>query len=453
MNLPFSIAVAVALVFSVAASAQEPPAPLTLEAVREKLAGTRTARSADGLTTVAVPAALSGSDALTLCRFAGDVRARLSTLIDVPLDGEDYATDIIVRDLPDGGEPFVACSVAESGLRRIRVVIVGVDKVQPVSVTVALCGGFLRANAIAAGWGRRNGEFALVDGGTAPYPAWMRLGAARLLDQSARQDDAERAIARLERGDIPPIATLLAAEGSPADADPALAAQLVAWLLDDSPRNVRFRAVRDCALKSGAWDPAAAFALAAETEDPAAADAAWRAWLDRRKWSILTPGSSHPAFVRRLRGLLELYPPPPRPAPAASAETQTTNAAAAVSGEAPEIAPQPEILAKIPASAFEMCGGVITPAAVFLHAEEKWAPHAAMALSGRIQRLAAGHGDDVLAVAHAYGQFFAAVHAHEPRRELARRLALADDLLGIIEGGDVTPNAPLPADQDPSPTN
>ena len=394
--------------------------PLSPESIRERLARVRTSRSADGLTTVSAPSEMSGSDALTLCRFAGDVRARLASLLDTPLDGEDYATGIIVREIADGEEPYVTCSVVESGQPRLRIVIGGLGNIRPESVTAALCGGFLRANAMAAGWGWRDGEFALVDGGTAPYPPWMRLGLARLLDQAVRQDDAERAIARLEAGDLPPVAELLASDPSAAANDPALAAQLAAWLLDGSPRGMRFRAVRGGILENGAWNVDSALSIAAGTADPAAADAAWRRWLADRRWAILTPGSSHPAFVKRLRGLLELRP-----------------TAAATTNDVPrEIAAQPEILAHIPASAFEAAGGVITPAAVFLHADEPWAPHAAMAMSGRILRAAAGHGDDVLAVARAYGEFFDAVKAREPRQELARRLTLADDLLGVVEGGE-----------------
>ena len=394
--------------------------PLTLESVRERLSRVRTTRSADGLTTVSAPAEMSGADALTLCRFAGDVRARLASLLDTPLDGEDYATGIIVREFVEGEEPSVVCSVTETGQTRVRIVIGGLADIRPESVTVALCGGFLRANAMAAGWERRPDDSAMEDSGTAPYPPWMRLGLARLLDQSVRQDDAERVIARLEDGEIPPVAELLAAETSAAKTDPALAAQLAAWLLDGSPRGARFRALRGGILENGAWNVDSALSIAAGTADPAAADAVWRRWIADRRWAILTPGSSHPAFVKRLRGLLELRPP----------TTAPTN------GVPNEIATQPEILARIPASAFEAAGGTITPAAVFLHADEPWAPHAAMALSGRILRAAAGHGDDVLSVARAYGAFFNGVKAHKPRQELARRLALADDLLNVIEGGE-----------------
>lgn len=393
---------------------------LTPESVRERLSRIRTTRSADGLTTVSAPAEMAGSDALTLCQFASDVRARLASLLDTPLEGEDYATGIIVRDLADGEEPYVTCAVAESGQPRLRVAIGGLGDIRPESVTVALCGGFLRANAMAAGWARRNGEFALVDGGTAPYPVWVGLGTARLLNVSARQDDAERVIAKLDADGLPPVAELLATHDSAAETDPALAAQLVAWLLDGSPRGARFRALRDGLLKSGVWDVDSALSIAAGTADASAADAAWRDWIADRRWAILTPGSSHPAFVKRLRGLLELRPP----------------ANAATNDVPQEIAAQPEILARIPVSAFEAAGGVITPAAVFLHADEPWATHAAMALSGRILRAAAGHGDDVLAVARAYGAFFDGVRTREPRQELARRLALADDLLNVLEGGE-----------------
>lgn len=384
-----------------------------LEAVRRRMSESeRIVRSADGLVRVSVPPSVAGADSLTLLRFAGEVRGRLAALLDEPLDDEAYALDLRVADLSEGQTPEV-----RGGTRRPIapplpfVTVYGLGQIAPEDVTAALCDAYLRANAVIAG--------------QPPPPPWMGRGVARLLDVAVRQDDAERVIARLEAGTLPPLAELLRPAGSPAGDDPALAAQVAAWLLDGSPRGARFRALRDASPGArqagepppGEWDSAAVLAVAAGVSDPATADALWHGWLSRRRWSILTPGSTHPAFVRRLRGLLALHGP-------------TSDADDALP---PELAAQPEILALIPREAFDATGGTILPEALVLHADAPWAPHAAMAMSGRLLRAAAGHGDETLVVARAYGTFFEAVRARAPKQELVRRLSVADELLGALE--------------------
>ena len=428
--------------------------------VREKLASERVLRSADGLVSVTTPVEISGADALTLIRFVGDVRRRLSQLLGTPLDDEAYSLQLLVSHVADGGSPGVDCwTLMGRPPPILRACVTGLDGVDPREVAAALCRGFLRVNAMKANW--LDSEWAKPDKTLPdnpdrfrhlPYPKWFGTGCARLLDVSARQDDAESALARLEAGNLPPVAELLSMKGSAADADPALAAQLVAWVLDDTPRAVRFRELRQAIIDDvhGVWTPAAVLAIAAGTDDAAAADAAWRQWLADRRWAILTPGSSHPAFVKRLRGLLALAPPPEKPAdetakapdaPDASSITSTTEHTESTESSAedasgtmpPELAVQPDILARIPRAAFEENGGTILPEALVLHSDADWAPHAAMAMSGRLLRAAAGHGDDVLAAAKAYGEFFEAVKAREPRGDLARRLLDADALLQALE--------------------
>ena len=409
------------------ASAQDGGGADRAEAVRRQLAGAgRTVRSADGLVRVTVPAAVAGADALTLLRFTGDVRERLSDLLDEPLGDDAFALDLRVLEAAEGAPASVF-----GGTRRgvsppmPYVVVRDLGNVAPEEVTAALCGAYLRADAIVAGWTDDGDRGASTRSAPSrrPYPAWMARGVARLLDVAARQPDAERAIVLLESGALPPLAVLFRPEGSPAEDDPALASQLAAWLLDGSPRGERFRSVRSAFAGRGASFADGLFALATGTADPATAEAHWRRWLSARRWAILTPGSSHPAFVRRLRGLLALHLPTPAAADGAEASLP------------PELAAQPDILARIPRDAYDATGGTILPEALVVHADAAWAPHAAMALSGRLLRVSAGHGDDVLAVARAYGGFFEAVRSHEPRAVLVRLLADADARLAALEQG------------------
>ncbi len=398
------------------------------EDVREVLARTRTIRSADGLTAVTGGETLSGTDALRLCQFATDVRGRLSSLLGAPLAGDAFRTEIRVLEPGEGGEDgaYVACAVAPGGGRSIRCWISDLEHIDPEDVAGALCGGYLRADALSRGWTDVPGTS--VQLGAAPYPVWFGTGAARLLNVAVRQDDAERVIALQEARALPALRNLAGAESATAGSNRAVASQLVAWLLGQTDRAGRFEALRKRILDDHGWSAEAFMEVASRTPGPPGSrtlglsasrtpDTIWSEWLARRKWVVLTPGVSHPAFVERLRSVLVLRP---------SGDSDTA--------EREGVETPPDALARIPAEAFAETGG-LTPEALLQNVAEPWAPAAAAALSGRLQMAAAGHGSDVLAVATAYGAFFQAVIRRAGAEECRKRLEAADGLLQALEGG------------------
>ncbi len=392
--------------------------PLTATQVRDILEKSTTYRSADGLTVVVGGRELPGADALRLCQFSTDVRKRLSALLSIPLEGESFATEIRVLSTEVREAASVACSVLPGGRYRVHIWIEGLGGVNPEDVGGALCGGLLRADALARGW--RDAEGRTVQLGADPYPMWVGTGAARLLNVASRQFDAEHAIALLENGRLPAVSSLLSAEDSPACTDRALAAQIVAWLVSESGSQDGFAGLRERVLSSGGWAAVAGLPAAEGAVDER--DAAWRDWLLHRKWVILTPGSSHPAFVRRVRGLLVLSP---EPEPEESAESDANEEEEGI------VEKEAARRSRIPAEAF--AEGPLDPESLLVHSREPWAPEAAAAMSGQLQRALAGHGPDLLAVGTAYGAYFQGVMERRAPAELRFLLDTAEGVLRALE--------------------
>ena len=389
-------------------------APLTADQVRDVLAQNNSYRSSDGLTLVVGGKDLPGADALRLCQFSTDVRKRLSSQLAITMDGPAFTTEIRVLSTTPEKDAYVACSVLPQGMFRIHVWIAGLGEVNPEDVAGALCGGLLRADALAHGWTDAEGQ--TVQLGADPYPVWFGTGVARLLNIANRQYDAEHTIELLESERLPGLIELLSAGESLAQTDRAVASQLVAWLASDGMGPEGFRGLRKRVLSDGGWAAAAGFP---DAEAAAEGEKTWREWLQHRKWVILTPGMSHPAFVRRVRDLLLLA--------GEDAEKEPEEGEEGEEGKEEK----PPRKSRIPPEVF--VSGPLDPEALLRHSREPWAPEAAVAMSGRLQRSLAGHGQDLLAVAAGYGAYFQAVVERRPPSELRRLLDNAEALLAALE--------------------
>ena len=381
--------------------------PLTQGQVREILDRTVSVRSSDGLTLVVGDAGFSGADALRLCQFATDVRKRLSALLGVPLEGAAFSTEFRILEKREGADSSIACAVTGQGTTRIRVWVTGLDEVAPEDVTSALCGGLLRADALAHGWQ----DYSQCELGADPYPVWFGTGVARLLDLAVRQADAEHVVALLEKGELSPLSKLAEAAAAQTLEDGALASQLVAWALDDADSDA-FPALRMTVLLGQGWSTEVFTALGRGAAENA--EEAWREWIRHRKWVVLTPGKTEPEFVRRMRPLLSLLP---------------LGVKDPAQREGLDI--QDDVLAKIPISAFDGPDG-IDPEGLYRNRMAPWAPEAALAISGRLQRAASGHSPELLEAAAAYGAFFQAVADRKPAAELRELLDQAEKKLADL---------------------
>ncbi len=338
-----------------AAGAEAATPSLTADQVRARLAEEKSVRSADGLTIV-TGKGLAGTDGLNLCAFGTDVRTRLSRLLGIPMTSARYGAGItVIPDGEDGGDGKISMKFLPGDNYPIRLEFHGLSKIDPREAAALLAKGLLLADTAGC-------RSPAAGGGV--FPDWFSEGAARLLDIAVRQDDAELLLSDLESDGLPAIRTLAAEKGPSGEKRTAYSAQLVAWMLDSDTANpepgVRYRTIRENLATDGAWNWTTGLPVI-----PEQAETAWIAWLDRRKWTVLTPGSDHPALRARMASLLH-----------------ATRAEAASSGiDFPEGVEE------------------VSPETLRAHAKEPWAVACSRWMKLRIAQRAAGHGEKTRALA------------------------------------------------------
>lgn len=375
-------------------------APVDPDAIRDKLEAMRAAgaiQGSDGRTTVS-GAALPTPDKLALLRFLEETRHRTARLLGIRMEGSASALWLFAV----AGEPGAPCQVRVRILPGekppIRIVVTAPESLQASELADHVCRALLRADALAQGC-LDPADSVVRDERSAPYPAWFGAGVARLLDPARRQEDAESVLERWCRAELPEVLVLADAFSPYASADPALAAQLVAWLLDGPERGAQFAALRRLLVQGQPWDAALLADVAGCQPEPGAADACWDAWLLARRWAVLTPGVSAPGLVRRTRAQL-----PVRPAVLGShlATFETLDPI------------EPEDLLDLRAAS--------------------WLGTAVAGKLGLLQRLGAGRGDAYRAMTEAYSRFFLGLLRGSSRRRLEQILQEADAALRALEG-------------------
>lgn len=372
--------------------------PAEADFVRERFALMQAAaavRSADGRVFVAGNG-LSASGKLTLLGFVEDVRVRASRLLGAPFEGSAFSIGVHVRP----GERDVAATLdLRVDISRDPAILLTVrnpESVDAPDMAERLCVAFLGVDALVAGNvpGRGRGPT------PTPYPGWFGAGLARLLDVSARQDDAEGVLARWSAGGLPCF-EVLAADFSPyASSDAALSAQLVAWFLDTPDRRSRYERLRRSLGQGRSWAPALLEAVAEPGDSPLALDARWDAWLLSRRWTVLSPGTTHPALVARTRDQVRVWPGSP--------------------GTPLGVLPVRRAM---------------EPAELVARRTEPWVAATAAMQAAAMQRLGGGRGGAYRRVAESYAVFFDALRRRASEAVLARRLAEAEALLVEVETG------------------
>ncbi len=361
-------------------------------------------RSADGTISVGGPA-LSAADSLHLIRVIEQVRGRLRRVLGLPLEGASTAIAVWAvadedrseppppgeQDPPDRPLARLRVWVAADRTPPIRLLIENPEELEPQDLTRALCGAWLRADALANGW---------VDpevlppqiSRSAPYPAWFGHGIARGLDPAVRQADAEATLERWSRAELPPVSVLLQPFSPYADADPALAAQLAAWLLDSTERSARLQTLRDAVIAAGGWSvPVVEQALGVGPER-GTLGTDWDLWLLERRWAVLTPGVTPDAFWSRTPSQLLVRPGNPG-TPLEAWHPRTPK----------------------------------RPAELIEHRRAAWMPSTASRKVFELQRLAVGRDEDYRHMAAAYTEFFVALQRGVSARRLRRALRIAEE--------------------------
>jgi hypothetical protein len=354
-------------------------------------------RSADGRLRIAGPA-LTSSEKLEILRFVEDVRDRVGRLLGTPFDGPEFAIGLHVRDSEPEDPGGLDVRVDAGQDPPIRIAIRNPRVLQAPVLAERICAALLRSDALARGYRDANGAASLASLRCAPYPVWFGAGVARLLDASERQADAESVLSRWSAAQLPCVDVLADAFSPFASADVALAAQLVAWFLDAPDRATRYAHLRTELAKGTPWT-SGLFAIAAGCDDePGGADTAWDGWLLARRWTVLTPGVTHPGLLARTRDQLRVWPGAPG----------------------------------TPLSIFPVrCP--LEPSDLILFRSEPWMPETAVAKVVAMQRLGGGRDEAYRRMAEAYSGFFLALQRRESKRRLTKLLAAAEALLVDLE--------------------
>ncbi len=383
-------------------------------------------RTADGGISVGGPG-LGAADRLLLVRFIDDLRARMRQTLGVPLHASYAAVGVwAAADEPAAGpdaplEPLPPDALPGAGL----VVRVAAGQQPPIRLTIrrpqtldarelaqALCTAWLRADALAAGWADPPGHPARLLR-NAPYPEWFGLGVARGMDRPRRQADAEETLARWSRAELPPVTALLRSFSPYADADPALASQLVAWVLEAATMS----GLRDAVIAADGWSVAAVAGAMGLERDLAALGGGWDLWLLKRRWAVLTPGLAHDALWARTPPQLLVRP---------------GNPGTPLDAWQPPV-PKP-------------------PSELIRHRRASWMPATASRKVFEMQRLAAGRDERYQHMAAAYTEFFVALQRGDPARRLRHLLERADERFRTLappeaaEAADLPPLTPVSVD-------
>ena len=137
-------------------------------------------------------------------------------------------------------------------------------------------------------------------------PAWLLAGVARHVSAEHRLTDFDLVHEQWQRGRLPTVAELLAADPPAVLQHPALQAVLAAWLLDHpgEPLAVLLRHLAE----GTPWSAALVAATIHERKDVAALDGEWDAWQVSAVREIRQVGVTTPGVVSGFRAQLLLYP-------------------------------------------------------------------------------------------------------------------------------------------------
>ncbi len=138
-------------------------------------------------------------------------------------------------------------------------------------------------------------------------PVWFVRGLARLTDSAGRGDSFEHAYGQWAHARLDAAQWLFRAE-SRADRLPDVAAQLVAWCVDQPDRSQRWSALLDALAAGEAWTSALIARVFADSDDIKALGTSFDIWMASRARRIFSPGTTSGGTLARARLLLLVFP-------------------------------------------------------------------------------------------------------------------------------------------------
>ena len=357
--------------------------------VAAALDATTVMRSGDGVFVVGGSVTIPRTVRQEMMQYCTVVRGRVASRTGLKLSRRRGAFVIWLEDAPDA-EPGVFSSFRrERGGWRRQLTVRNPGQVDLSEMQARFCG------LVLGGWILDRAGTAGNDG--PGLPVWLAVGMGRYLEKRRRQSDNEAVLASWSSAALAPVWELLAHSGGPADAEPALAGMLVAWMLNQPERDDRFRALFERLALGKPWDVASVGEVMFGSGEPTELNDTWDNWLLGRRSYVGTPGTTPPRIAANLRRQLLIYP-----------------------GD------------------FGMPLGLgsghgVSPARLVAFAEEPWVPMVVTHKSAALRLGVAGRGPEVMQVVAAYERLFDALRRQEPTDRVQARLKQAQKLLSTYE--------------------
>ena len=140
-------------------------------------------------------------------------------------------------------------------------------------------------------------------------PQWFSSGLARSFETEVRQSDFDRIRSEWARAAYPPLVHLAARDSSFAEADEALAAELVSWWISFPDLKARWKKLCERLAAGQPWTPELFIETAlGDRSGDIAADRAWDLWFVSRRRAVLSPGATTRAKIVRTLAMMHLVP-------------------------------------------------------------------------------------------------------------------------------------------------
>jgi hypothetical protein len=334
-----------------------------------------------------------------LAKWADTVNDKLEGLVGIPTPLEPESVRLVGQTdpAPHAAGRLETTNAVVRGTLQQAMLVVNQPQVNAERAHEAFVGLLLNAHIFGA-WRRGGGR-----GPTEPpvVPLWLERGIGQNLYRAQRARNNSAALALWQRGQMRPLASLLAATGrdpdEPFPASRAVLGTLLRWLLSlDNHRQVFERLF--AALAAG--DDITAEWLAATVAGRPAAPAAeelWDNWLLAQRRAVLAPGQATPEAISLLKAELLLYPG---------------------------------------SFGIPLTAGASGPrdlSVLIAERNSEWVLPLIQARTASLRLLAIGRGPEFGSVVDAYCRFLDAVPVMSPR-ELKRLLEAANGALAILEG-------------------
>lgn len=255
--------------------------------------------SRDGAVTVRSQVEQNGYRAPILV-FVDRTREGLQRTVRMKLGSANAPLEIVVGGQRDGDTRVVASQVrGMDGKMRERIELPDPEAADLVQFKRAICVALLR------GWMSEAGG---PQGVPREMPAWLIGGLMRYMERETRLADLDRTLLLWSHACLPPASELVAFDCWASLREPAVAATMLAWLLERRASGNAFEMLLRGLATGSDWRADRVALAVVGNSDEAAFDEALDLWLLSEGRQVVQVGVTSDGVVRRFRANLLLYP-------------------------------------------------------------------------------------------------------------------------------------------------